>query len=268
MSESLLQFPDISQPTSPGPDSGENMFNVCSPEVAKVKQSIRVVKGSVGTLTASIDIIGNQAAQIMLLGGGLETAQELNNLVKEMEAQEKKQQEDIQNILALAEDVLKGQMEDHLKMRIEKEINAQIDEEVKSQVAAQLQTIIPKKLQDEVASTKRQLQKAQRDLSNSESRRSNAKLRFPDNNRLQAILMSNGEASEAYPKDLQSLFGLDANKCKQLMSDYEMEDASDSKEKNLNRFIEFCGVSYQLMSNTGGKPRPFRKLSSKDDFVM
>jgi hypothetical protein len=51
--------------------------------------------------------------------------------------------------------------------QVEKEINAQIDEEVKSQVAAQLQTIIPKKLQDEVASTKRQLQKAQRDLSNS-----------------------------------------------------------------------------------------------------
>jgi hypothetical protein len=31
------------------------------------------------------------------------------------------------------------------------------------------------------------------------------------------------------------------------MSDYEMADASDSKEKNLNRFIEFCGVSYQLV---------------------
>jgi hypothetical protein len=51
--------------------------------------------------------------------------------------------------------------------QVGKEIDAQIDEEVKTQVAAQLQAIIPKKLQDEVANSKQQLQKVQQDLFNS-----------------------------------------------------------------------------------------------------
>jgi hypothetical protein len=60
--------------------------------------------------------------------------------------------------------------------------------------------------------------------------------------------MSDGSVSERFPKDLKSLFSLDANTVKALMNDYELPNPSNSnKDHNLNRFMQFCGVRYQLV---------------------
>jgi len=60
--------------------------------------------------------------------------------------------------------------------------------------------------------------------------------------------MSDGMVSRHYPKDLKSLFMLDAETTKALLSDYEVPASdSDSQDHNLNRFMYFCGVQYQLV---------------------
>lgn len=38
--------------------------------------------------------------------------------------------------------------------------------------------------------------------------------------------------------------------CKALMLDYEIPDVSDARDRNLNRFMQFCGVTYQMVTNS------------------
>ena len=79
--------------------------------------------------------------------------------------------------------------------------------------------------------------------------------------------MTDGTISRHYPKDLESLFKLDgklyiykiivtrflnlnfeAETTKALMSDYKLPTSdSNSQDHNLNRFLQFCGVQYQLV---------------------
>lgn len=60
--------------------------------------------------------------------------------------------------------------------------------------------------------------------------------------------MTDGTVSRHYPKDLESLFKLDDEITKALMSDYKLPHSdSDSQDHNLNRFMRFCGVQYQLV---------------------
>jgi len=60
--------------------------------------------------------------------------------------------------------------------------------------------------------------------------------------------MTDGTISRHYPKDLESLFKLDAETTNALMSDYELPTSdSNSQDYNLNRFMQFCGVQYQLV---------------------
>jgi len=82
--------------------------------------------------------------------------------------------------------------------------------------------------------------------------------------------MPNGVTSERFPKDLKGLFSLDgksnwclnpihllinntllnliADTVKALMVDYKLENPSNNnKGQNLNRFMQFCGVRYQLV---------------------
>jgi len=86
-----------------------------------------------------------------------------------------------------------------------------------------------------------------------ESRRANAQLRIGKNDdrpspQLATIHMTDGTVSRHYPKDLEGLFKLDAETTKALMSDYELSSSdTHSQDYNLNRFMHFCGVQYQLV---------------------
>jgi len=65
---------------------------------------------------------------------------------------------------------------------------------------------------------------------------------------LGTIHMTDGTVSRYYPKDLEGLFKLDADTTKALMSDYQLPiQDSNSQDHNLNRFMQFCGVQYQLV---------------------
>jgi len=84
--------------------------------------------------------------------------------------------------------------------------------------------------------------------------------------------MDDGTVSPRFPKDLKGLFSLDgefskgalrirqkksssltqvtkAESVKALMNDYEFKQPlSSNNDHNLNRFMQFCGVRYQLVA--------------------
>jgi hypothetical protein len=78
-----------------------------------------------------------------------------------------------------------------------------------------------------------------------ESRRSNAALRkdHGDDN-LQVIYKADGTVPAAYPPNLQALFDMDAPTSCALMLEYGMSDTSESRERNLNRLLQFFNVKW------------------------
>ncbi len=79
--------------------------------------------------------------------------------------------------------------------------------------------------------------------------------------------MSNGEVSSRFPTTLKELFALDGTSAtlvlslkltgrriisgatvRQLLDEYEIPIITESREGNLNQFIQFCGVQYQMVS--------------------
>ncbi|KAF9012589.1 hypothetical protein BDQ17DRAFT_712636 [Cyathus striatus] len=121
--------------------------------------------------------------------------------------------------------MLKNQIVENMREQVEKEIVEQIDELVREHIAECLKEHIPQDLQNDVADSKRELREVRLALHNSESRRLNANLRS------------------------WSLFSLDADTVKALMGNYEIPDPSDSCDRNLNRFMQFLGVRYQLVDD-------------------
>jgi len=219
------------------------------PEVAAVNDILLTTKAALGSLGTTFDSLGAQTAQMAMLGSELEIAQHLNSLRKQMQEQDKKQEDGIAEIQELLRDLMEVQIIRHIQQQVEAEIETQIDEMVKEQVAENLDQHIPKTLQDELEERKQELEAVQRALHNSESRRANAELRSSDTDgSLHTIYRSNGEVSALFPKTLRALFALDAEASKRVLIEYEQPDVSDSRERNLNRFIQFCGVSYQVVS--------------------
>jgi len=228
------------------------------PEVATANEILLTMKAALSSLGMTFDSMGAQTARMALLGSELEIAQQLNSLRTQMKNQDQKQEEGIAEIQELLKDLMEVQIIRHLQQQVETDIEIQMEEILKEQVAVNLERYIPKALQDELSDRKRELEDVQRALHNSESRRANADLRSSDTDgSLRTIYRPNGEISALFPKTLRSLFALDAEASKQLLIDYEQPDVSDSRERNLNRFIQFCGVSYQVV--------PTNQLGREDD---
>lgn len=83
----------------------------------------------------------------------------------------------------------------------------------------------------------------------SEARRANAMIRSNHlNDPLQPLLTADGLVSPGFPGDLSQLFGLDGDAAMTLNDEYGMNDIVEGKERNLNRFMQFCGISYQMVS--------------------
>lgn len=51
-----------------------------------------------------------------------------------------------------------------------------------------------------------------------------------------------------FPRDLSQLFGLDDDAAMELNDQYGLTDIVEGKERNLNRFMQLCGISYQMVS--------------------
>ncbi|PPQ93849.1 hypothetical protein CVT25_013558 [Psilocybe cyanescens] len=234
-------------------------------EVSVDKSSIyfNQIKKPLGHLTAAIDALQNQTMQIALLGEP-GTKQEISEFVltricirlaynesrlrEQIRGQDQKHKEGLIEIQNILDEILERQVQETMREKVEQEITNQIDELIKEQVAECLKAHIPQELQDEVAMSKKELEELNLRLHNSESRRSNGNLRHSKtDDPLATMFKTDGTVSTQYPKDLKGLFQLDGVTTKALMDEYELPEPSASRDHNLNRFMQFCGVRYQLV---------------------
>jgi len=207
---------------------------------------VEEASGSLGDTFGELQDLTMQVA----LHGEPRMTEEINKLLEQMETQERMHREGIAEIHLILNDYLEKQFLNHLEAQAQQGIDREIDELVREQVASYLEVHIPQDLQDEVGRTQRELEDLGIQLHNSESRRANALLRsnHPDDS-IHAVYMSNGEVSSHFPKTLRDLFNLN-EMCKTLAFDYELP-VSDARDHNLNLFMQFCGVTYQVVCSSG-----------------
>ncbi|CAL1711972.1 unnamed protein product [Somion occarium] len=223
------------------------------PEVTTVTKTLQEMKGSLGNLGAMLDAVGQNTAHMVQIGGEIETARHLNKVRQDLAEQDRRQEAQIEEIKAVLQKALEYDVIEHLRQLIDAGIMEQIDELVKEQVAAQLPSYFPQELQDELDRHMFELDQVQRALHNSESRRANSQLRSNHlKDPLHTIYKSDGTISPHFPRDVHSLFSMDADTAKSLMEEYGLTDISESRERNVNRFMQFCGVTYQLVTTKGG----------------
>ncbi|KDR75618.1 hypothetical protein GALMADRAFT_1330576 [Galerina marginata CBS 339.88] len=228
------------------PVQGSNAINI-EIEAEKTRLYINEIKSPLGHLTAAVDALQGQAMQIALLGEP-GTRKEIFDLREQMVNQDKKHQEGLAEIQHILDELLENQVVEEMRKHVEQVIANQIDGLVKEHVAECLKTHIPQELQSEVESSRRELEELDLRLHNSESRRANGNLRHNKADDLLAtMLMPDGTVSTYYPKDLKGLFELDGETTKALMADYGLPEPTGSRDHNLNRFMQFCGVRYQLV---------------------
>ncbi|OBZ65948.1 hypothetical protein A0H81_14187 [Grifola frondosa] len=238
VSTSTTSVPDFAPPTMPT-------------DVAAANEIISTMKGSLKNLSKTLDSLAEQTTTTIQAGGETQTAQHIKSAVEQMKAQEDKQEKQIKEIKALLDEVLQNDVAEHLRKIIEKEISDQIDHLVEEQVNLLLPDYIPQELQDEVAGYRKQLEEVQKALHNSESRQANASLRSSRlDEPIHTIFAPSGKVSALFPKDLNALFSMDADTAKELVTEYELDEVSESRERNVNRFMQFCGVPYQLVRRT------------------
>ncbi|KAJ7876100.1 hypothetical protein B0H14DRAFT_34837 [Mycena olivaceomarginata] len=189
-----------------------------------------------------------QTMQIALLGGEPQVARDIENLRRQLMDHDQRQKDGIEEIKLILKHVECELVPELVKKQAEEDIAREIDQLVAEQVAICLKDHIPQELQDEVAEQQRILEEVRRDLHNSESRRSNAALRkdHGDDN-LQVIYKADGTVPAAYPPNLQALFDMDAPTSRALMLEYGISDTSESRERNLNRLLQFFNVKYQMV---------------------
>jgi len=251
-----LETPNTTTVTHATDDNSDSTSTATTaPEHFSAKEAINGMKSSLDVFDEMLNTLHAQTVQGAIFGeyGG---AQEIKSIRSQIKEQDRKHKHGLEEIELILKDLLANKVVEQLKRQVEEEVASQIDQLVEEQVALCLKTHIPQELQDELAEQKRELKEVRRQLHNSESRRSNATLRLNSpNDHLQTILMSNGEISTHFPDTLKGLFKLDAKTSKALMLDYEIPDASDSRERNLNRIMQFFGVSYQVV-RSGAETRP------------
>ncbi|KAJ7169165.1 hypothetical protein C8R43DRAFT_982528 [Mycena crocata] len=249
---------DSASPTTGGSDldSNESLFSSASSNYSLTTPSgvpsaqglIQNMKSTLEALDETLGQLHGQTMQIALLGGEPQIAQDIQNVRRQLMDQDRRQKEGIQEIKLILNHVLQCEVVELLKKQVDEDVAREIEQLVEEQVAACLRNHIPHELQEEVARQERTLEQVRREFHNSESRRSNATLRSShEDDTLHVIYKTDGSVPAAFPPNLKALFEMDAPTSRSLMTEYEMQDCSDSRERNLNRLMQFFGVRYQMV---------------------
>ncbi|PIL32855.1 hypothetical protein GSI_04972 [Ganoderma sinense ZZ0214-1] len=226
-------------------------------EVAAAAEIIEKMKGSLGSFGKTLDSLGEQTVQMIQVGGQAEITNHINSIRCHMDKADERQQEQVRGIEELLWKVLEQDVIEHLTALIQDGILEEIDAIVQEEVARQCPAFIPQNLQDELRASQRELEKVQRALHDSESRRANSTLRSHRlHEKVHPLHNSTGEISNRFPLTLGDMFGIPAETAKALLEEYGLE-VSESREKNINTFMCHCGVQYQLIPTEGG-PTPCR----------
>jgi hypothetical protein len=216
-------------------------------DVLNAQYSLGIMRGSLEALELILRNLEDKTLQQEALEDNHQLTEELRKLRQGLGDLDKKQTEGKQEIELLMKNLLEEQSLKDLQKQVDEEIKLSMDTLVKEEVEAYLKKETPAALQKELQERKEQLKEAHRDLHNSESKRLNALLRDRNRNEpLHKIYRKDGTVSDRFPKTLDELFNIDAETCKLLVEEYSLPPSS-SKDGDLNRFMIFCGVQYQMV---------------------
>ncbi|KAG8898719.1 hypothetical protein FRC00_002400 [Tulasnella sp. 408] len=218
-----------------------------APDTAAVRELLTMMSSTLATLGKTFDTLTEQSTRVATLGPQLDSAHQIHQLRRQMRAQEKKQDIRINEVKTMVKDELKVQVAELLRSQIAEAVRDEIKKQVAGEVREQLKGRIPVPIEEQAAESTQQLKDVRTSLINSESRRANAILRASNlDDQLAVILKSTGEPSKYFPSDLKTLFGYDNETAKKLVQDYDLP-ASESREKNLNKFMAHAGVQFHLI---------------------
>lgn len=217
------------------------------PDTNQMKDVLTSMRETLETLGVTFDNLDNAGKRVAGLGADFDHSAQIASLKRHMLSGDSKHQQKIDEIKLLLKDSLKDDVVPYVNAVISNDIDRQLEEMIQSLVAEEIARQIPQSLRDQIMDHKRHLEEVHVNLQNAEARRANALLRSTHlKDPLHPLLKANGEVSAKFPRDLTALFALDAAEAKALSSEYGLPDIGDSRERNLNRFMQFCGVSYQM----------------------
>ncbi|KDQ20022.1 hypothetical protein BOTBODRAFT_51374 [Botryobasidium botryosum FD-172 SS1] len=243
-------------PLSPTGSARTSVSLSTEPEVEGINEMITLMKRTLLDLGMTFDHFGEATTKFAGLVPAVKFSHELYRLQKRLEMQDRKQEDQTNELKSLLTDVLKEQIAAHLGIFVQEQIRQKIQERVEEQVRVQLQKQIPEELRAQVREHKIQIELVERALYNSEARRENSSLRQRDLSKpLRALRLPNGEENPRFPKNLATLFALDTESARQLVTDFDLPDANN-REINLNRFMSHIGVAFQMMTPTTRPPLP------------
>ncbi|KAI0800403.1 hypothetical protein C8Q74DRAFT_1236331 [Fomes fomentarius] len=215
------------------------------------------MKGLVANLEVSLDGLGQQTVRCMTQLGGEKTEHNAASLRNDILAQERRQREDLDELQALAKEVIEHELIDHLRSLVESDVMEMIEALVEEEVARYLvPEYIPQDLQDELRQHRKQLEDVQRALHDSESRRANATLRSNREplERIHTVFNSQGEIPSNFPRTLFNLFTMSSDTASSLVREYGLAELS-SREGNINRLSQHFGIQYQITEVAGTRKR-------------
>jgi len=216
-------------------------------EMEAVQELLTDMKTALSSLGLTFDTLGEHTARVAALAPAMEVNQQIQSIRRHMRIQDKRYDDSLEEVKTLLKHVLQEEIIDFMRHKIDSWTAEVFQEEVQRCVGQDLEEFLPVVLQEQINEHRRQLEDVKRALHNSESRRANSLLRYSNlNDQLHTLLMPNGEVSGSFPKTLSSLFALDGPAAKQLALEYQLPDVTDSRERNLNRFMQHIGVMYQM----------------------
>ncbi|KAJ3737569.1 hypothetical protein DFJ43DRAFT_6146 [Lentinula guzmanii] len=223
--------------------------NPASDSVLEVQHSVGMMHESLNALEQILQNLAEGQNSGLLADNG--QLNEIEEIHKDLTAIQKNQVDGTEEIELLMKNFLDQKAVEKIEELVNQEIQRDMDNLVKEEVQAYLQSAISSELQKELLQRKKELDEAHCELHNSESKRLNSLLSERNvNEPLHNIYCSNGRISEHFPKTLNELFAYDADTCKTLVKDYNIDSPEGtSKRGNLNRFMVFCGLQLSMIAN-------------------
>lgn len=212
-----------------------------------VNELLTMMKGTLNTLGATFDSLGEQSAKVATLGPALDSAHQIHQLRRQMRAQEKHQDARITDIRSFVKDDFKVQIAELMKVQIQEQIKAEIAMQTKNEVDAQIHEHLPIPLHVQAQESQLQLSEVRVQLKNSEARRHNSHLKSTNlNEQLSIVIKKDGTESVLWPKTLRALFGFDLDNARALVKDFGLTE-HELREGNINRFMAFIGIQFHLI---------------------
>ncbi|TFK50943.1 hypothetical protein OE88DRAFT_1660088 [Heliocybe sulcata] len=253
------KFSAMSSPRASRPQPAD--FEPVAPQVVgEVSKSAQNIQKELKKLESHQEPLRKLAEQSVVPGSSEgAVAKQLQKFRDTMKKEDEGNDQAIKEIRGLLEEVLTAPMIEQLTKEIEGQITSTIDQQVKEEVAKSLKEHTSEKLQADLEESLTQIEKAQKELFNAESRRANSLRRRDGESKLEPLFKPDGsDPSPSFPKDLEALFALDDNTVRELLRDYQLSIAPgpDARDLNLNTFMREMGVMYQMKRTAGGASQP------------